>query len=529
MRSLSKIKKLYHEVEVSTNPEVNESVFQRIQSAFIQAYNINSTKPQSPYRVIKTPLIRVAMVVAAAFLIVVVCHFSNPFGGSVAWADVQKSFSEQPCLHCKIGEYPYETEFWVRLTPPQIFMKAKRPAIWEFGGGQEDRCYVMDYALGQKWTYNSLRKTIVTSSLTASEQEEEPADYIHYAQHMAALLGQGELYDYDVVVENESSGRETRFQLMQSGIKLASIGVDDSNHLPTYIRVYPDPKDANVVSDSYQDVYFDYPPISPTSIRDLGVSVDIPVIKIDPPEPELQALADAHDSARGLIMNCQGMSFFRSSLNSPEKVTVGIFQSLGEHGEVRSRSASVNYDSPRKSRTVAQNVDSFQKNTRSFGKWKENERLSQIIFPENAIPLKPRFQDITENWSDGQWKCVHSDDPALSSAIGLQFVNYASGKALQTWWLDPEHDYWVCGYDHINVKTPKHTASHLIIEMTVRVKSFARTPEGKWYPSRIERNWVEQNGDERENSWDIYLEELPQSDTALTRDFLIRAFSHLID
>ena len=495
------------------------------EAEYIQTSNTNSIKPQNPYLLFRTLLTRVAIVAVLILLIAVVCNISNPFSESVAWADVQKSFSEQACLHCKIGEYPYETEFWVRLYPPQIFMKGKRPAIWEFGGGQEDRCYVMDFASRQKWTYNSLRKTIVTSSLTASEQEEEPADYIHYAQNMAALLGQGELYDYDVVVENDNSGRETRFQLIQSGIKLASISVDDSTHLPTYIRVYQDPNDSNVVSDSYQDVYFDYPPISPTSIRDLGVSEDIPVIKIDPPEPELQALADAHDSARGLITNCQGMSFYRTSLNN--YFYVGVFQSLGEQGRVRS--ASLNYDSPRKSKTVAQNVDSFKKHTRSFGKWTENEPLEETIFPAINVPLKARFRDNLVNWTHGQWKCVYSDDPSLSSAIGLQFVNHAYGKALMTWWLDPEHDYWVCGFDHINVRTPKHRESSLIIKLIYRVKSFARTSEGKWYPSRIERNWVQQNGDEREASWDIYLEELPQSDTTLTRDFLVRAFSHLLD
>ncbi len=100
---------------------------------------------------------------------------------------------------------------------------------------------------------------------------------------------------------------------MQSGVKLASIHVDDSNSLPTYIRVYQDQKDPNVVSDSYQDLYFDYPPISPTSIRDLGIPEAVAVIQIDPPEPELLTLAETHDSARRLIMNCQGMSLFITS------------------------------------------------------------------------------------------------------------------------------------------------------------------------------------------------------------------------
>jgi hypothetical protein len=490
------------------------------------------------------------MVAVLILLVAVLCDFFIPFSESVAWADVQESFSQQPCLHYKIGEHPYETEFWVRLNPPQIFMKAKRPAIWEFGGGQEDRCYVMDYALGQKWTYNSLRKTIVTSSLSASEQEEEPADYIHYAQHMAALLGQGELYGYDIVMDNESPGRETRFQLMQSGVKLASIYVDDSNHLPTYIRVYQDPNDANVVSDSYQDLYFDYPPISPTSIRDLGIPEDIAVIQIDPPEPELLKLAETHDSARRLIMNCQGMSLFITSQqkqNESHWCSVGILQALGK--QEKARDISMHLGQGHKSRTVTEVVDSilgvapWRKKTEEemeerahslLPKWHDWDDtgtgiLSQCVFPDVYIPLKPKFQHMVENSGDGQWRTVHSDDPALSSAIGLQLVNHASGKTLNTWWLDPEHDYWVCGYDLTTVEAPKHRAPHLILEMTYRVKSFARTSEGKWYPSRIEQDCVAQNGDEVADSWDIHLEELSQSDTRLTRDFLIRAFSHLVD
>jgi len=234
-------------------------------------------------RILRGPVRKAA---AAGLLIALaaVAYFAFPSGPSVTLADVQKAFEGQKWVHIKFDN---GDERWYDLPGGKFYSRKDAPY-----SNKREVC-VLDLVAGRRQFYEPDRNAVLEDSIAPMERKTTPWEaivrpYEKCESHVEVVDGR-RLVRFQTYVTDLAGKRAVILQLW----------ADETSRLPVRERDRLQHADRVEQKREFITGYYDFPTTGPSSIYDLGVARNTPIVKPnDKPDLLVQETVQAGKAAR---------------------------------------------------------------------------------------------------------------------------------------------------------------------------------------------------------------------------------------
>ncbi|MBW8040967.1 MAG: hypothetical protein FVQ85_13315 [Planctomycetes bacterium] len=467
--------------------------------------------------ILKTKIAKIAIAAVIIIAVVIGLHLHT---GSVrlttlAFAKMIEAMKEKPWMHIVMesvrGKAEERFEVWISFES-QVYASKRSSGQIKYGDGQRHRFYA----------YEPDTETITISSIFDDEITKGATSVWNFGETWLRQLAK--LSTEFTKEIGQYNGRDAKVYMSKMSRNErtyeAMLIMDTERNLPVFGHQKSFDSNGNLIKE--KDLYFEYLEEGPASVYDVGVPKDAKVVYLACPSHELADVAAEHDKRRRQLGDFRGVTIFTGGQG---QATLTIFEYLASENQ-RRHGISVglgNYQS--------KSLDELVESLVSAGCLPLLAATSKgfpgvVVFPCYEIPLEPTMADYIRDYGVGEWKIVTNDAPELSNQIGCQLKSYsADAVSLHTWWVDPEHDYWVSQFTYELLEPHANLEDGAILKSQCQVVEFGKTGGGCSYPRRIA---MRSSGEKDiEEYYGIYLEKITDAkDTDIV--FLSKALGALL-
>lgn len=475
--------------------------------------------------IMKSRITKFAAVVIIVAALIGIHQFGEPIdGASVAFADVREAFLAQSWVHLR---YDNGREMWISLKDRRCFayideqnrfriipddMEEEERNRFEYQ--EMGRIVFDDLALGLRQVYWPLHGNYITETKyegkslmtlqTAWEIFVGPlkkgtkngSTGIWGAKQEIVQVDEGQLVRFDTFY----------LDALDRKLLIKQVWADPETRLPVKIRERLQLAEREAQDIEFITGKFEFPESGPTSIYDLGVSHDIPIIKDRPenpaPAPEIVEVLESVKKARerfpeqylSITWDNNRTSYLQVKYQDGQRIWLAQYQSSIEpyHLPIPATASEVSEWTQTQVPNHVTMVD---------GKNRYRRTNPSLFIPTDSgsrskvrvLGIRRKEKDSAgyfgvESWpEDHQWPLglghpasrfeLIKDIPVeLSHCIGLRFRYGADIR--RDCYIDPEHDYicvkWIW-WKPIDGGWKKHREYNL--------SDFVQLPEGQWYAS----------------------------------------------
>ncbi|MHC4395477.1 MAG: hypothetical protein ACYS1A_07450 [Planctomycetota bacterium] len=514
MKPADEIKKFFKNASLSTNPEIDQTVLDKVLNACEKTTNIKSAAGGSNiWRMILNS--RISKFAAAAVIIIAVIVGISQLGGSVsaanvAFAGVIEDVSNTPWLHLTLhvnrAEDDYDYECWFSIKRGIFAGRLDSIIVWRNYFDHQERIYVP-----------ATNKLYIRYFKKDLSQEDQPV-----LNYLKMLFSKEIANDATIIkrVKDFEGEQMNEFKLMKK-----------EDGVTTYFRLLTDPdtnilksleaevKNANAERILYLEGQGNYLYKGPSNIYDLGVPTNTDILN-QSPTLEAKELLDTCKMYRGnfssyivAVMMGQPTSFGvaieidyvqgdMSKAGRYFKYLNYFYANLEIDRELLEKKFEEDFDS---SLDSIKSEDKYK--SLSIGLWDGKNRY--LITPHQK-PLLRKGKGIGAIRDIGGYawpislptgKIIDDEYSKENNLICLRTFG-------QQLYFDPEHDY-ICvrrcfgpsstdGHISLKAEDEISTRNYEGSERIVEVTELAQTNNGLWYPRRIEGISIQRNaqGDE---------------------------------
>lgn len=501
------IESMLEQLASETVPADIHNIAEENKKAFLE--KISKTISPSPWKRIRLNGISKFGLAAAAITMIVVgityiFHDLSIDGASIAWADVQKAFLAEKWVHLK---YDNGREKWISLLEGKYCFKYEAGQSFK---EDTERIVFIDRVLNLRQIYDPTWGSEVISEdrpalykdniippwepKTAWEavvgpfekmiEKGEKKEYVEVEKHREILRSQNyirfDIYHFDAIDQK---------------LLIEQIWVDSKSRLPVKIRERLQLAEREAQNREFITGEFDFPESGPSSIYDLGVPRDSPIVKYcdKSPDPDIADIIKAGKSAmeqfperyRAIIWENEGSHELDVKYKNHENVWQARYFSLEQdpyyHLAVPATAAEVLAWTQTQ---VA--VDLFMV---------DGEKHYQKTTPHPAFPdadsqptvriLRDKDLGVETKPEDHQWPYVNypaerfeliEDIPDdLNNFTGLRLE---SGDIRREFYIDPGHDYICVRWIWWKLREGQWEK-----EREYFLSDFIQLPDGQWYAS----------------------------------------------
>jgi len=497
MRPIDNIHKSIKKLQLKASAELDKRVHDDISRALAECEKRNSAiqEPNLWRTVIKSPIIKLAVAAAIIIAVLVGIHrFDGSIDGAgVAWADVQKAFLAQSLVHLK---YDNGAERWYDLQTGHHYYRD-----WD------GRCVFVDRALNIRQVYYALRGERIS--------EDRPTIYKDgvIPPWDPKTAWEAIVEHWEEIAENERSGhwevernmeridgkRLVRFDCYYDDaigrrLLIKEIWADPETRLPVKVRERLSFADREEQKREFITGEFGFPETGPSSIYDLGVSRDLPIIKhydkvalpsiIEVVEAGKANLENFPQQYRAITWPADGDSTIEVVYRDGEKIHHNhYFNLVGEPDYCLKQPASAEDVKEWAQTQVPVNVAVFD-GSRTYIRRNPHPSPSFTTEPEPRVrvtrgtglfsssrPHKQLWPYISQPAT--RFELIEDMAEEMSGYIGLR-IN--AGDICREFYIDPDHDY-IC----VRWIWWKQRSGSWEKEREYESSDLVRLPEGKWY------------------------------------------------
>jgi len=446
-------------------------------------------------KIMKSPIAKIA---AAAMVIIGVIVAVQQIGdSSLAWADVREAFLKQPWVHLK---YDNGAERWYDLQTGHHYYKD-----WD------GRCVFVDQALNIRQMYYELwgeyisedRPCIYPDGVIPPWQPKTAWDSVVGGLEKMSDMGICGSWEAESDAEQIDGRQLVRFDCFYNDavgrrLLITKIWADPRTRLPVKVRERLELADRKKQKREFITGEFDFPDSGPSSIYDLGVSRDLPIIKhyakvalpsiVEVVEAGKTNLEKFPQQYRYLRWDNDRESQIEVVFRNREKIHHNHYFNLlpihpEHHLELPASAEEVSDWSKTQIPVAIAVFDGSRSYIRrnlyplpEFRKKSEPQvrvKRDSLLF-NSSRPHKALWPYANRNPARFEW--IEDAPEELSGYIGLR-INM--GDIRRDFYIDPEHDYicirWIWWKQRSGVWEKKREYES---------SDFVQLPEGQWYAGK---------------------------------------------
>jgi hypothetical protein len=504
MKNVRHVKQLIKEWRIVPGEEMHRRTLSAVLKAHEETTKRKSTATQLSIceTIVRSRMSKFAVAAVIILVVMIVLNqFSNPIDVSnVVWGDVRDAFLAKPWVHLK---YDNGKEIWYDLNNGRIFAKNWTWDVNDFS--------YRDKTLNIKQTYNSRfgeHILEVHGYLHAARTWDPKTPWEMFVGPWETITGTKSKGNY----ENEKSVeyldgktliRFDRFHNDAVGRRLLvyQLWADPETRLPVKVRVRLQVEYRQRLKREFITGEFDFPQKGPTSIYDLGVPRDLPIVKeskhrdidLDPSIEGIIKASEAHyenfpKQYRSIRWDNDKESEIDIVWRNDEKTRFcRYFNEDKRHPQYHLNLPASAEDVIKWSTTqipvniqVHDGMKSYNRRNPRPGSRNTHEPTVRVLRSDGSLSIRqpnddfwpyafirPNFQimdDLPEELSDCIWLRVES------------------GAFRNDFYIDPEHDYICVRWIRWRLKAGPGSWEK---EATEQRSDFAQLPQGQWYPRRL--------------------------------------------
>jgi hypothetical protein len=483
-------------IEVSADAEMDERILGDALAAMEESKKTNPAVagPNIGRVIMKSSITKLA---AAAMIIIGVLVAIQQVGdSSLAWADVREAFLKQPWVHLK---YDNGAERWYDLQTGHHYYRD-----WD------GRCVFVDRELNIRQVYYALRgehisedRPVIYKDGVIPPWQPETA-WESVVGHWEEIAENERSSDWEVErnMERIDGKRQVRFDCFYNDaigrrLLIKKIWADPRTRLPVKVRERLSLADRQEQKREFITGEFDFPDSGPSSIYDLGVSRDLPIIKhydkvalpsiIEVVEAGKANLENFPQQYRALRWDNTRESEVEVVFRNREKIHHNHYFSMEDYPEYYLELPASAEDVVQWAQTqVPVNVAVFD-GSRSYTRSNPHPSPSFTTRPEPRVrvsrdsglfsssrPHEALWPYANRNPARFEW--IEDAPQELSGYIGLR-INV--GDIRRDLYIDPDHDY-IC----IRWIWWKQRSGRWEKEREYESSDFIQLPEGQWYAGK---------------------------------------------
>ena len=510
MKSASEINRLIKQMRFSPSGVADKRILEYTQTVLKQRpeNGSNTFEPNVWRTIMRSPITKLAA--AAVVLIAVLTgihHFNGTIdGASVAWAEMQETFSSQNWVHIK---YNSGRETWISLINGNLYNKGEDGAVTLVNRSQnvrqEYRPDLGEYISEGKYS-NKLAKWEPQSAWSLII---EPL----VSQNMSGPTGHGEI---NKEIEDVNGNHLVRFDQYWYDLEgrkkmVCQIWADSKAHLP--IRIKEEQENGGTLIG-----VFDFPETGPQNIYDLGVRKDLPVIGFNTVcGDNISKILDAAKEAyarfpvnyRAITWPLKGnrevdvvyrfgeMIHYEHYLCSITASDINRLKAQASSEEVLEW---IGKQTPYEVVVFDGSTTRITTNSPMAGPSAKHSEPQKQLVPTKHVPIQS--EPHNEFWPYIAYKSkldlINNPQEQSNAYIGLRDER---GDTRRDYYIDPEHDY-IC----VREIWWKLKSNRWIKEREWERSDFAQLSQGQWYPTKkIEFSFrdVGRRADLNETHWRV--------------------------
>jgi hypothetical protein len=477
------------------SPEVTARDLERVRKMLTERTSPERTGQQKMWRSIMKN--RITKLAAAAVIIIAVLVAVHKIGdSSLAWADVQAAFMEQPWVHLK---YDNGAERWYDLQTGHHYYRD-----WD------GRCVFVDRALNVRQVYYALRGEHISEDRPAVYKDDviPPWDpktaWETIVEHWEKMAENGRNAHWEVErnMERIDGKRLVRFDCFYKDavgrlLLIKKIWADPRTRLPVRIWEQLSLADREEQKREFVTGGFDFPETGPSSIYDLGVSRYLPIVKhydkvalpsiIDVVEAGNANLKNFPQQYRSLRWDNERESEIEVVFRDREKILHNHYFNLEDYPEYHLKLPASAEEVVRWAQTqVPVNIAVFD-GSRSYIRRNPHPSPSFTNEPEPRVRVTRDSGLFSSsrphealwpyaNRNPAIFELIEDAPEELSGYIGLR-INV--GDIRRDLYIDPDHDY-IC----VRWIWWKQRSGRWEKEREYESSDLIQLPEGQWYASK---------------------------------------------